>query len=133
MKKTILSITIFICAIFSQAQTQSSNAQPKIYVEKNTIEYGIITKGADGNRSIKIYNKGNAPLLITNCSAPCGCTTPACPREPIMPGQLATVTVHYNTNLVGNFSKNFSIMSNDPDKPGLEIIIKGEVKEILKD
>lgn len=130
MKKLFLLSLVAIS--FSTLMAQNSEtSQPSIYVEKTVIDYGVIQKGSDGIRSFLIMNKGKGVLLISNCTTPCQCTTPDCPREPILSGKSAKVSVGYNTQIVGQFSKTFTIMSNDPNKPGLDITIKGEVKEKL--
>ncbi len=103
---------------------------PRIFVESQEIDYGKINKGSDGTRTFLVKNIGNKPLLITACQSNCGCLTPTCPREPIMPGKSAKVEAHYfNTNTIGIFNKNIKIMSNDPITPSLVITIKGEVVE----
>jgi hypothetical protein len=102
---------------------------PSIYLESDVVDYGIITKGADGVRTFKVTNKGAQPLLLTNCSGSCGCTVPTCPREPILPGKSAEVSVKYDTQRVGPISKQVNITSNDPANPNKVVMVKGEIKD----
>jgi hypothetical protein len=76
----------------------------------------------------KVTNKGAQPLLITNCSGSCGCTVPTCPREPILPGKSAEISIKYATDRIGPINKTVTIMSNDPATPNRTIMVKGEVK-----
>lgn len=102
---------------------------PSIYLESEVLDYGIINKGAEGTRTFKVSNRGSQPLLLTNCSGSCGCTVPTCPREPILPGKSAEVSVKYDTNRVGPISKQVNITSNDPANPNKVVMVKGEVKD----
>ncbi len=86
-------------------------------------------KGCDGKRDFKIYNVGEQPLLITNCSGSCGCIVPTCPREPILPGKYNIGSVKYDTNRIGPISKTITIMSNDPERPNVVIMVKGNIFE----
>lgn len=129
MKKSFLLLFAAIASLTVFSQQSKTEPHPIIFVESTTIDYGIVKKGSDGMRKLKVYNKGTAPLLISSCTPSCQCTAPECPREPILSGKFAIVTIGYNTNLVGNFTKSISITSNDPNQPGLTITIRGEVKE----
>ena len=102
---------------------------PCIFLEKETVDYGVIEKGADGVRTFKVTNKGAQPLLLTNCSGSCGCTVPTCPREPILPGKSAEIQVKYDTGRPGPINKQVNIASNDPQNPNKVVFIRGEVKD----
>lgn len=111
--------------------TKQVSTEPSIYLESDVVDYGIVAKGGDGTRIVKVYNRGAKPLLISNCGASCGCTVPTCPKEPIMPGQSADITVKYNnTHIVGSFSKSITINSNDPVAGSKAVTIRGEVKDL---
>ena len=107
----------------------SMNSQ-EFKFEKETIDYGKITKGANGERTFVFTNVGDAPLIIKNIQSSCGCTVPKKPEKPIMPGKKGEIKVSYDTNRVGGFSKMITIFSNA--KQARKVIkIKGYVnKEI---
>ena len=107
----------------------SLNAQ-EFKFEKETINYGKIDKGANGERVFVFTNVGNQPLIIKNIQSSCGCTIPKKPTKPIMPGEKGEIKVSYDTKRVGGFSKTITIFSNA--KTSRKVIkIKGYVnKEI---
>ncbi len=107
------------------------NAQ-EIKFEKETIDYGTIVKGSDGNRVFKFTNTGDAPLKITRTTASCGCTTPKKPTEAIQPGQTGEITVHYDTNRLGNFSKTITVYSNAKTNATKRVMIKGYITNEVK-
>lgn len=129
MKKVILSLGIFFSGILAvSAQEAASNPNaPEITFENEVIDYGTIEHNADGNREFKFKNTGKEPLIITNCAGSCGCTVPTWPKEPIRPGQSATIKVKYATDRVGAFEKTVTVTSNA--KSASKVLkIKGVVK-----
>lgn len=132
MKKTILSIGLFLCvAIGANAQeTTTPNAvnpnAPKFKFDTEVLDYGTIEHNADGNREFKFTNVGKEPLIISNAVGSCGCTTPVWPKEPIKPGATGIVKVHYATDRVGAFEKTVTLTSN-ADTPSKVLKIKGTV------
>lgn len=95
--------------------------------ETTEISYGEIEKGADGVRVFKFTNSGSAPLIITNAQQSCGCTVPAWPKEPIMPGESASIQVKYDTQRVGHFAKHVTVTSNAIDHSTVQLKISGHV------
>lgn len=150
MKKILILAVALICAFGMDAQTKKSkitkkaetmkvvakenivvapiSKDPSIFLEKDYVDYGVIEKGSERVRTFKVINKGAQPLLLTNCSGSCGCTVPTCPREPILPGKSAEISVNYDTNREGPINKQVNIASNDPTTPNKVVMVKGEVK-----
>lgn len=89
----------------------SINAQ-EFKFEKETINYGKIDKGSNGERVFTFTNVGDKPLIIKNIQSSCGCTVPKKPEKPIMPGEKGEIKVSYDTKRVGGFSKAITIFSN---------------------
>ncbi len=108
------------------AQETETMELTSIEFDTYSIDYGVIEKGSDGTKEFKFTNTGDKPLKITSVKSSCGCTIPTYPKQNIMPGESASVTVKYNTNRPGRFSKSVSIFTNtDPERSVLRI--KGEV------
>ena len=87
------------------------NAQ-EFKFQKETIDYGKVQKGSNGERTFVFTNTGEAPLIIKDVKSSCGCTVPKKPEQPIMPGEKGEIKVSYGTNRVGGFSKSITIFSN---------------------
>jgi hypothetical protein len=119
--KTFISILILFLFSFS------INAQ-EFKFEKATIDYGKISKGANGERIFIFTNIGDQPLIITNIKSSCGCTIPKKPEGPIMPGKKGEIKVSYDTKRVGGFSKSITIFSNAKESRKI-IKIKGIVSK----
>ena len=117
--KSFTSILILFLLSFS------INAQ-EFKFESETIDYGKIDKGSDGERIFTFTNVGDQPIIIKNIQSSCGCTVPKKPEEPIMPGEKGEIKVSYDTKRVGGFSKSITIFSNATEAAKV-IRIKGIV------
>jgi hypothetical protein len=129
MKKFILSFAMIAFVAFTGVaqNAQPLTGGPQISVDKEVHDYGTIKQGANGACEFAITNTGSEPLIISNAKGSCGCTVPEWPKEPIMPGQTANMTVRYDTKRVGTINKSVTITSNAADKSNLVVRIKGNV------
>lgn len=103
----------------------SLNAQ-EFKFEKETINYGKIDKGSNGERVFVFTNIGDQPIIIQKIQSSCGCTVPKKPEKPVMPGEKGEIKVSYDTKRVGGFSKAITIFSN-AKTPRKMIKIRGYV------
>ena len=60
-------------------------------------DFGRITQGESISYSFHFRNTGSADLVISGCSATCGCTVADYPRGRIAPGKDGYVTVSFNS------------------------------------
>ena len=114
MKK--IAILLFLGVFSISLNAQEDNAEkkegPAFQFEQETIDYGKIEKGSNGERVFIFTNVGTVPLIIENVKGSCGCTVPTKPENPIMPGKKGEIKVKYDTNRTGGFSKTVTITSN---------------------
>ena len=74
-------------------------------------------------------NDGDAPLILKEVKASCGCTTPEWPQEPIMPGQKKKIEAEFNAKADGAFDKTISVYTNVSDE-AIELKLKGFVYKV---
>lgn len=100
---------------------------PQIKFERDVYDFGKIEKGQIAKYKFVFKNNGNAPLILTEVKASCGCTTPTWSKEPVLPGEKGFVEAAYNSNSGnGTFAKSITVTTNIPDKT-VVLFIKGEV------
>ena len=91
--------------------------------------FGTIAE-ADGpvKCSFKFTNTGEAPLVIHQAIASCGCTEPSYPKDPIKPGESGTIDVTYNGKgkLSGHFRKTVTVRTNAKEDV-VRLIIEGDM------
>ena len=125
MKKLMTLLAIFTLALTTVATAQKKGAVAQF--KQTEIDYGKIDKGADPLRKFTFTNVGDEPLIISNAAGSCGCTVPTYPKEPIMPGQSASIDVRYDTQRVGPFTKSVTLTTNEANQTRV-LTIKGDVK-----
>jgi hypothetical protein len=118
-----LFVALFVAFMGTVASAQTAE------FKSLEIDYGKITKGANGVREFSFKNTGSAPLEIKSAQGSCGCTVPTYPKEPIMPGQANVIQAKYDTQRVGEFTKYITIETNDPKNTSIRLTIKGTVVE----
>lgn len=72
-------------------------------------------------------NAGDAPLRLTAVRPSCGCTTGDWPREPLAPGDTASITVSYDAEgRPGAFEREVLVLT-DGDPEYVTLYIRGDV------
>jgi hypothetical protein len=113
MKRLLFLMSVVMVAFAANAQeknTQDKAASngPVITFEESSKDFGDITQGDKVEHVFKLENTGNAPLVISNVAATCGCTVPNWPKEPIAPGKTAEIKVSFNS--AGKMGKQNSVV-----------------------
>jgi archaellum component FlaF (FlaF/FlaG flagellin family) len=133
MKRFLLS-AIFVFALMLGANAQQTKtqtptevtSQAEITFDKLEHDYGEVKQNGDGVCEFKYTNTGSVPLVLSKVRSSCGCTVPKWSKEPLMPGQSATITVKYNTSSVGPINKSITVESN-AKTARVRLQIKGKV------
>lgn len=80
--------------------------------------------------TFKFTNVGDAPLVIHQAIASCGCTVPTYTKSPIAPGETGTIDVTYNGKgkFPGHFKKTITIRSNAKENGVTRLTIEGNME-----
>jgi len=123
-----LALAVFICIL-----SNVSFSQPRISVDKTTIDLGTAYNGATKKARATIKNVGRDTLRILGVSTSCGCTTVKSPKDFLRPGETDIVEVEFNsTGFRGKVEKHLEIQSNDPRNPRVGITLTVDVVEELQ-
>lgn len=150
MKKIFFSAAICLSSLaaFAQAPKVQLNEQPSnalvtstsapaakpssltpenMYFKFSIHDFGNIQEGPTAEHEFEFTNTGKEPIIISNVSASCGCTTPSYSKDPVLPGKKGKIKAIYNTQgRVSPFTKTITITSN----AGVKVLtIKGEVEK----
>jgi len=133
MKKTTFKLIIVaLCSLyFSNAEAQDSTTPHKAIItfENSIHDYDTIVQGANGDCIFRFTNTGDAPLLISDVNASCGCTKPRWDKKPVLPGKSGVIHVTYNTMLTGHFRKTLVVRTNAANGNNQVLRIKGFVRK----
>ncbi len=120
MKKVVFSLVALLLSTLVMGQG-------KFEFEVTEHDFGTVTEGELATKVFAFKNVGDAPIVISNVKASCGCTTPEWPKEPVMPGETGQIKAVYNSkNRPGAFFKTITITSNATE-PNAMLKIKGTV------
>lgn len=133
MKRLIFLLAVSLSIFTANGQTDNSlynqgSSSPEISFEKTLHNFGAVLKKTDANFDFVFKNTGKGPLIISNVTTSCDCTTPVWPKEPIMPGKTGRIKVGYDTKETGVFNKTITVMSNAKTNP-VTLTIQGDVYE----
>ncbi len=82
----------------SAAGFDDAAPMPKIVFDCNNHDFGRLSEGESVSYSFHFRNQGNADLVISGCSASCGCTVADYPHNRIAPGEEGYVVVTFNSH-----------------------------------
>ena len=129
--KKVLSITLMLFACLTYAAAQQ---QAEIKFDKVSIDLGTFSESNPVQEAVFTFtNVGQAPLIINQAVASCGCAVPSYTKEPIKPGQKGQIKVTYNGKgkFPGHFKKSITVRTNGvPEMTRLSI--EGVMKEASK-
>jgi len=70
---------------------------PEFKFEESLHDFGSIKDGDVVEHVFSFVNSGEAPLIISDAKATCGCTVPDWPKEPIPVGGKGEIKVRFNS------------------------------------
>lgn len=109
MKKLLFMSLLLVCGItFAQAQAE-------IKFDKLVHNFGTFSEKEPKVTCVfNFTNVGDAPLVINQAVAACGCTVPQYTKTPIQPGEQGQIKVTYNGagKFPGHFKKSITVRTN---------------------
>ena len=128
MKKMLMMAALLLACV-SYASAQDNQAQIKF--EKVSHDFGTFSESNPVQECIFTFtNVGQAPLVINQAVASCGCTVPTYTKEPIAPGKTGVIKVTYNGKgkFPGHFKKSITVRTNG--KPEMSrLYVEGTMEE----
>lgn len=119
----------FSILLLALAALTVNAAEPDITFEELTFDFGTIAEdGGPVKHEFKFTNTGDAPLMIVNATASCGCTRPDFPKKPVGAGKKGILKVTYlPKGRPGEFNKTVTVKTNSKKHKKVTIRIKGFV------
>ncbi len=115
-----IALAVTILALPAVAKKKKNEGgKPMITFTEQTHDFGIIPQDKNFvTTEFEFTNTGNAPLVIYDTTAECGCTRPSYPKNPIAPGKSGKIKVNFiPKGYLGGFTKSVKVRSNASSKP----------------
>ncbi|MDR0940488.1 MAG: DUF1573 domain-containing protein [Mediterranea sp.] len=126
MKKIVLSVVLLMVGTTMAFAQKSAD----IKFDQTTHDFGQFSEANPVvNCTFTFENTGDAPLVIHQAVASCGCTVPEYTKEPVMPGKTGTIKVTYNGSgkYPGHFKKSITLRTNAKTEM-VRLYIEGSMK-----
>lgn len=122
-KLFLLSLMVIMSIGISSAQTKNADAKFEATTQ-NLGEFSV--KKPVVSTEFTFTNVGNAPLVIHQVIASCGCTVPEYSKEPVLPGKKGKIKVTYDGSdkPIGYFKKSIIVRTN-AKTPTSRLFIEG--------
>jgi len=100
-------------SISTVVNSEEQTGMGRIEFTERTYDFGDIKEGEVVEHVFTLKNTGNAPVILAQVSASCGCTTPEYTSVPIKPGAEGEIKVRFDSKgQLGNQQKIVTIQSN---------------------
>jgi hypothetical protein len=123
MKKLLL---IAVVSVFSAAVMAQAKPEEVVKFTETKHDFGKIKQGVPVTYDFVFSNISKKPLVVTNATASCGCTTPKWPQEAVSSTKSEKINVGYNAASLGAFSKTITVNLAGVEAP-VTLTISGEV------
>lgn len=127
MRKIIIMTMLLVCGL----STAMAQKPAEIKFDKLTHNFGSFSeKNPVVSCTFTYTNVGEAPLIVTQAVASCGCTVPEYTKTPVQPGEKGEIKVTYNGagKFPGNFKKSITVRTNGAVEM-TRLYIEGEMTE----
>lgn len=115
--------------VVSDSTVIAGENRGKIEFGETVYDFGTVKEGEIVEHVFKFTNTGEAPVILSQVSASCGCTTPNYTKDPILPGKEGEINVSFDSKgQVGKQQKIITVSSNAANNV-TTVQIKGVVEE----
>lgn len=114
---------------FDKALEDSANFTNIQWLDSTHQDLGKVEEGQVVDVAFRFKNTGDKPLIITNVTTSCGCTTiPEKPKGPFTPGQEGVIKARFDSkNMAGDRSREVYVSANTKKTTSHILILRVEV------
>ncbi|MBQ0157508.1 MAG: DUF1573 domain-containing protein [Bacteroidales bacterium] len=109
-RHTLLTLLFSLLAL-------AAYSQPRGVYDHAQHEMGDVLWKLSNITTFTLTNAGDAPLLIRDVRTDCGCTSVDYPQTAIAPGESANLTVSFDAQQLGHFTKYIGVYTNEREQP----------------
>ncbi len=114
-------------AVTTDSLAQAASSFGTVEFEEPVFDFGQVKEGEVVEHTYTFKNVGDAPLILSNVSASCGCTTPEFSKNPVLPGQTGSVKVVFNSDGQAGKQQKIVTVSSNGSNSITTVQLKGEV------
>ena len=102
----------------AKKQAKEKATSTTLTFDKLSYDFGKVVAESENTTEFIVTNTGNNPLIVSDVSASCGCTTPKKPDAPIPPGKSDTIKVTFQSKpgQKNEIKKTVTVTANTEEK-----------------
>lgn len=131
MRTILRNLAIAAAALLAAPTLPAADGETGARIEFQELKHNFGNVDEDGGPvscEFTFTNTGDAPLLIVNATASCGCTRPEFPKKPVAAGKTGKIKVTYlPKGRPGEFSKTVTVRTNAKKNKKVTLKIQGWV------
>ncbi len=113
----------------SASSSMQVAGKPQISFTDTFHDFGKIVAGEKVEHNFTFTNTGDAPLVIEDASASCGCTLPKYDRGPFAPGQSGKIQVQFNSAGKNGLTKKEVYLTTNAVPNHQNLLIAADIRE----
>ena len=124
------SVLFFLCGFILVGGFAWS--APMLVVDQTEFDFGTVAQGEAVRHNFVFTNTGDMPLQVEKVRSSCGCTAALVSTGTLQPGDSGELQTRFDSSRFrGEVSKTVYLYTNDPLVPVAQLIVKGQVRELL--
>jgi len=113
---------------FASSSFAQLGQSPNLIFKHYDYNFGSLDYNESAEHEFIVKNLSDSVLIITNVKAKCGCAAMHWTKSPIKKNRKGSITVSYDTTIIGKFSKSIYVFTNLSNQP-IKLLIQGNVKQ----
>lgn len=128
---TTAMFSFLLVNLSAQEIEQNNNSElppaTTLTIEQSIYDFGKVDEGQIVTHVYTFSNTGDQPLILSDVKGSCGCTVPQWPREPLLPGETASITVEFNSKHKPGLRNQRVTITANTNPPQTFLYLTGEV------
>lgn len=143
---TILALIVFVLSSNDDQNSSSLSTNavkedlpaekqklPRVEMEETTYDFGTVDPDATYKHVFNVKNTGDATLILSKGIRSCDCAELKILHREIEPGETGQVVLTWEARYsTDKFFEGFQLITNDPERRGIDLIAEGEISISLR-
>ncbi len=118
-----------VSAVSTQAASVQPTGTPKIEIDHESHDFGVMDVGERGRHTFTVRNVGSADLRLQSGGTSCKCTLLNSPNGMLKPGEQKQVEIEWQAlEPKENFHQGGVLITNDPDRHMVTLHLVGAIR-----
>lgn len=128
MKILLRTGALLLLLLLGGLAAQAQESPETFTLDRTSHDFGELRPGRSESTVFTLTNTGSSPLVLLDVRISCNCVKVNWPRQPILPGEKAELTVTYKDRQAGAFYKVAEVVTNGNPRR-VQLRLKGSIAD----